>query len=85
MLCIDSRSAAAPYTVLRIGQRGSCLWASEWLGVNKSHPAAQPYYDSRIELLAEWGVDFLKADCMMCGPCYTDEMDMYTEAVKWVK
>ena len=31
---------------------------------------------------AEWGVGFLKADCMMCGPCYTDEMDMYTQAVK---
>ena len=34
------------------GKNGSCLWASEWLGVNKSHPAAQAYYDSRIELLA---------------------------------
>ena len=64
------------------GKNGSCLWASEWLGVNQSHPAAQAYYDSRIELYAEWGVPFLKADCMMCGPCYTDEMDMYTQAVK---
>jgi hypothetical protein len=50
--------------------------------VNGSHPAAQSYYDSRIELFAEWDVDFLKADCMMCGPCYTDEMNMYTAAVK---
>jgi hypothetical protein len=52
------------------------------LKVNRSHPAAQTYYDSRIDLYAEWDVDFLKADCMMCGPCYTDEMEMYTAAVK---
>ena len=49
--------------------RRSCLWAGEWLGVNASHPAAQAYYDSRVELLAELGVDLIKADCMMCQPC----------------
>ena len=32
--------------------RRSCLWAGEWLGVNASHPAAQAYYDSRVELAA---------------------------------
>ena len=49
------------------GPNGSCLWAKSWLGVNMSHPAAQAYYDSRVALLAEeYGVDFIKADCMMC-------------------
>ena len=33
------------------GANMSCLWAAEWLGVNTSHPAAQAYYDSRVELL----------------------------------
>jgi len=37
-----------------------------------------------VELLASWGVDFIKADCMMCGPCYWDEMRMFTNAVKKV-
>jgi hypothetical protein len=64
------------------GKNGSCLWASEWLGVNTSHPAAQAYYDSRVELLAEQGADFIKADCMMCGPCYYSEMQSFTSAVK---
>ena len=39
--------------------RRSCLWAGEWLGVNASHPAAQAYYDSRVELLAELGAAHL--------------------------
>ena len=43
------------------GPNGSCLWAKEWLGVNRSHPAAQAYYDSRIAVFAGWEVDFLKA------------------------
>jgi alpha-galactosidase len=54
------------------GPNGSCLWAKQCLGVNMSHPAAQTFYDSHVELLASYGIDFIKADCMMCGPCYTD-------------
>ena len=64
------------------GPNGSCLWSSSWLGVNMSHPAAQAYYASRVALLAEtYEADFIKADCMMCGPCYTDEVQAFTAAV----
>lgn len=41
-----------------------CPWASDWLAVNASHPAAQAYYDSIVELFAEWNLDFVKWDCM---------------------
>ena len=35
-----------------------------WLGVNASHPGAQPFYDSLYELfITEWLVEFVKADC----------------------
>jgi len=67
------------------GANMSCLWAAEWLGVNTSHPAAQAYYDSRVELLESYGVDLIKADCMMCQPCYTKEIEMFSAAVKKVK
>ena len=30
------------------GANGSCLWASEWLGVNASHPAAQAYVEESL-------------------------------------
>ena len=79
-----------PYTVDELvdvlpvghGANGSCLWASEWLGVNATHPAAQAYYDQKVAVLVSQGADFIKADCMMCGPCYTSEMEMMASAVK---
>jgi hypothetical protein len=74
------------------GANGSCLWASEWLGVNMSHPAAQTYYDGRVALLTGQddaaaggqgqGADFIKADCMMCAPCYDEEIVAFSRAVE---
>lgn len=65
------------------GANGSCLWAPEYLGVNMSHPAAQTFYDSHVALFVEeYEVDFIKADCFMCGPCYTDEVMAFTDAVR---
>jgi len=64
------------------GKNGSCLWDSEWLAVNASHPGAQAYYDSVVEALVELGASTIKADCFFCAPCYTDEMGLFTSAVK---
>jgi len=64
------------------GKNGSCLWAHEWHGVNMSLPGSQEYYNSRVELFSSWDVDFIKADCMMCAPCYTDEIVAFSKAVK---
>ena len=50
--------------------------------VNMSHPAGQAFYDSHVHALASYGIDFIKADCMMCGPCYTDEIMAFSEAVR---
>jgi hypothetical protein len=78
---IDTHSFPGAGDGITSGKNMSCLWAAEWLGVNSSHPAAQAYYDSRVELLASYGVDFVKADCFMCQPCYTDEILMFSKAV----
>lgn len=29
-------------------------------------------------------MDFIKADCMMCQPCYTKEIEMFSAAVEKV-
>jgi alpha-galactosidase len=82
---IDTHSkpgAGMNATVGTGGANMSCLWAGEWLGVNTSHPAAQAYYDSRAELLESYGTDFIKADCFMCQPCYTKEIEMFSSAVR---
>ena len=64
------------------GKNGSCLWAPEWLGVNTSHPASQAYYASVVDKLISLGADFIKADCFFCRPCYSDEILMFSNAVK---
>ena len=37
-------------------------WNTDMYGVNASKPGAQEYYNSLLELYAEWGVDFIKVD-----------------------
>ena len=63
---------------------GSCHWASAWLGINASHPGAAAYYQSRVDQMNAYGVDFIKCDCMMCssGGCYYGEMELFSNAVR---
>lgn len=39
-----------------------CTWNSDMYGVDMSKAGAQDYYNSVFELLASWGVDFVKVD-----------------------
>jgi alpha-galactosidase len=46
-----------------IADRASvCPWNPDMYGVDMSKPGAQAYYDSVFELIASWGVDFVKLD-----------------------
>lgn len=46
----------------------TCSWCPDNYGVDMSKPGAQAYYDSIIELLADWGVDFIKYDDIVPSP-----------------
>jgi len=39
-----------------------CAWNPDMYGVDVEKPGAQAYYDSVFELIASWGVDFVKVD-----------------------
>jgi alpha-galactosidase len=39
-----------------------CVWNPDMFGVDMSKPGAQAYYDSVFELIASWGVDYVKVD-----------------------
>ena len=41
-----------------------CEWYDGFYGIDMTKPGAQEYYNSVFNLLAEWGVDFVKADDM---------------------
>lgn len=46
----------------------TCNWSSLMYGVDMDKPGAQEYYNSVVELLASWGVDFIKYDDIVHKP-----------------
>jgi len=48
-------------------QSDACVWWPDWYGVNLTHPAGQLYYDSLFQLYSDWGVDYVKVDCIFGG------------------
>lgn len=54
---------APPFTAADIANReDTCHWCHYNYGVNMDHPAAQAYYNSVIQSLADLGVGFVKVD-----------------------
>ncbi|BCG58239.1 hypothetical protein PUR_16640 [Paenibacillus sp. URB8-2] len=52
-----------PYRASDIAEiSDTCEWCHYNYGVNMDHPGAQAFYDSFIQMLAKWEVDFIKAD-----------------------
>ena len=46
----------------------TCSWSSLMYGIDMDKPGAQEYYNSVLELMAEWGVDFIKYDDIVHKP-----------------
>lgn len=60
-----------------------CTWDKGYFGVDASLPQSQIYYNSIVDLYAEWELDFLKWDCLydvVAG--YSDEETLVVNAVK---
>ena len=72
---ITADQIANPYSI--------CEWNPDMYGVDPEKPGAQEYYDSLIELYAEWGVDFIKCDdiCRMDAASARAEIEMIRRAL----
>jgi alpha-galactosidase len=60
-----ARDIADPYSL--------CPWNPDMYGINMSRRGAQEYYNSIVQLYADWGVDFIKADDEI-RPIHRDEI-----------
>jgi alpha-galactosidase len=58
----------------------ACPWNPDNYALDMTKPAAQGYYDSIMKLYAQWGVDFIKADCEASRPYNGDDIRMLDEA-----
>ncbi|WRH26349.1 alpha-galactosidase [Arthrobacter sp. JZ12] len=59
----------------------TCEWNSDNYGLDMRRPGAQEYYDSQLELFAEWGVDFVKLDDVLMPPVKTAEIAGYHRSI----
>jgi len=48
--------------------KSTCKWCSYNYGVDMSKPGAQEFYNSLVAQLADWGIDFIKADDIVPFP-----------------
>ncbi|MGC1782478.1 MAG: glycoside hydrolase family 27 protein [Acidobacteriaceae bacterium] len=58
----------------------TCQWNADNYGV-KNNAAGQAYYNSIAQLYAEWGIDFIKVDCI-AQPYKKDEIHMISDALR---
>jgi len=59
-----------------------CPWWKGVMGVNLSLPAGQAYYDSIHQQYADWGVDFLKNDCIFGNQFMPDQIEAQAKAIQ---
>ena len=59
-----------------------CPWWKGMMAVNLSHPAGQEYYDGLIAQYADWGVDFLKNDCIFGNQFMAAQIKAQSEAIQ---
>lgn len=66
------------------GYNNICEWNPDMYGIDVTKEGAQEYYDSLMELYAQWGVDFIKCDdiCRMDMPTAKDEIVMLHKAIE---
>lgn len=58
-----------------------CPWDQGNWGL-KDNAAGQAYYDSMLKLYAQWGVDFIKVDCISARPYRPTEIRQIAEAIR---
>jgi alpha-galactosidase len=63
----------------------TCPWNPFNYGLDTTKPAAQAYYDSLAQQFAEWGVDYVKVDCISSHPYKGDEIRLLSQALAKVK
>ncbi len=57
----------------------TCPWCHYNYGIDMGKPGAQAYHDTLVRQLADWGVDFIKADDITA---YPEEILAYVRAIR---
>lgn len=63
-----------------VDRSATCPWSDANYGI-KDNAAGQAYYDSMVKRYADWGVDFIKVDCIADHPYKPTEIRQIAEAI----
>ncbi|MEV4313715.1 RICIN domain-containing protein [Actinocrispum sp. NPDC049592] len=66
----------------QINNDTTAAWLNLMWGLNMSQPCAQAYLDSVFQLLAGWGVDFVKVDDIAAPTYRQGEIEGYRQAIQ---
>ena len=77
--CKLKGSESTPWSSVYSSSSPACTWLQDNLTV-RNNQYGQLYYNSIMDMYAEWGVDFLKIDDLS-RPFYTDEIHMIRKAI----
>lgn len=70
-----------PYTARDIADvNNTCPWNTDMYGIDTTKPGAQAYYNSIIDLYAQWEVDYLKVDDI-ARPYHKGEVECIRKAI----
>jgi len=58
-----------------------CKWLKDNYTILADRPGAQEYYNSILELYADWGVDFIKVDDLSAPVYHKDEVELIRNAI----
>lgn len=70
------------YRANQINNSTTASWLNLNWGLNMTHPGAQAYLDSVFQLLASWGVDFVKVDDIAAPTYRQSEVEGYRTAIQ---
>lgn len=77
----NTKVMGTEFTALQIANTNSiCRWNPDMYGVDMSKPGAQEYYNSVFELLASWGIDYIKVDDLS-SPYHKAEIEAIRKAI----
>ncbi|CAM3826764.1 alpha-galactosidase [Kibdelosporangium persicum] len=66
----------------QINNNTTAAWLNLMWGLNMSQPCAQAYLDSVFQLLASWGVDYVKVDDIAAPTYRQAEVEGYRQAIE---
>jgi hypothetical protein len=70
------------YRANQVNNFTTASWLNQMWGLNMSHPGSQAYLNSVFQLLASWGVDYVKVDDIGEPIYYLAEIEGYKIAIK---